>query len=313
MMDYKILNDNLFDYLDGAKLEELKLIKSLNDIVLRNKFNQKILGYKEKMDLDYTASLAYTFFKYLSEDYASYFEKRLTDGTIKFSKDYLIGQSYYNHEIQRRVVEVPITRTIEDAFVMIHEVLHDMNLNPNDNTADRMLYTETISLLGEILFEDFLSMYNLHVKDGKRNIHNMFASVSTIAESNDFDLNLITEFIKNGYVDKSYFNSLYSHYDSEIIEETINSLKSYSLLQLEINQRYIIGSLLSCYMHDRIKSNPKYLCEFIETNSMMTNNSFESLINYLDLDIKDNDEYLLFTNKSLKKLEKCYKNEIKNR
>ena len=313
MMDYKILNDNLFDYLDGAKLEELKLIKSLNDIVLRNKFNQKILGYKEKMDLDYTASLAYTFFKYLSEDYASYFEKRLTDGTIKFSKDYLIGQSYYNHEIQRRVVEVPITRTIEDAFVMIHEVLHDMNLNPNDNTADRMLYTETISLLGEILFEDFLSMYNLHVKDGKRNIHNMFASVSTMAESNDFDLNLITEFIKNEYVDKSYFNSLYSHYDSEIIEETINSLKSYSLLQLEINQRYIIGSLLSCYMHDRIKSNPKYLCEFIETNSMMTNNSFESLINYLDLDIKDNDEYLLFTDKSLKKLEKCYKNEIKNR
>ena len=313
MIDYKILNDNLFDYLDGAKLEELKLIKSLNDIVLRNKFNQKILGYKEKMDLDYTASLAYTFFKYLSEDYASYFEKRLTDGTIKFSKDYLIGQSYYNHEIQRRVVEVPITGTIEDAFVMIHEVLHDMNLKPNDNIADRMLYTETISLLGEILFEDFLSMYNLHVKDGKRNIHNMFASVSTIAESNDFDLSLITEFIKKGYVNKSYFNSLCSHYSVKIIEETINLLKSYSVLQLEINQRYIIGSLLSCYMHDRIKSNPKYLCEFIETNSMMNDNYFESLINYLDLDIEDNDEYLLFTDKSLKKLEKCYKNEIKNR
>lgn len=148
MIDYKTLNDKLFDYLDGAKLEELKLIKSLNDIVLRNKFNQKILGYKEKMNLDHTASLAYTFFKYLSEDYASYFEKRLTDGTIKFSKDYLIGQSYYNHEIQRRVVEVPITRTIEDAFVMVHEVLHDMNLKPNSNTADRMLYTETISMLG---------------------------------------------------------------------------------------------------------------------------------------------------------------------
>ena len=60
----------------------------------------------------------------------------------------MIGQSYYNHESQRRVVEVPITRTIEDAFVMVHEVLHDMNLKPNSNTADRMLYTETISMLG---------------------------------------------------------------------------------------------------------------------------------------------------------------------
>lgn len=111
----------------------------------------------------------------------------------------------------------------------------------------------------------------------------------------------------------NFLNDLCSHYDSEIIEETINLLIDSSLLQLEINQRYIIGSLLSCYMHDRIENNPKYLCEFIETNSMMTNNYFESLINYLDLDIRDDNEYLLFTDKSLKKLEKCYKNEIKNR
>lgn len=313
MIDYKTLNDNLFEYLDGARLEDIKFIKSLNDIVLKHRFSQKILEYKEKMDLDYTVSLAYTFFKYLSEDYASYFEKRLNDGTIKFSKDYLIGQSYYDHERQRRVVKVPITRTVEDAFVMIHEVLHDMNLNPKCNTLGRMLYTETISMLGEILFGDFLCTYNLHVKDGKRNIHNMFASVNIMAESNDFDLNLIREFMENGYVDMNYFNTLYSNYDSEIIEETINSLKDNSLLQFEINQGYIIGAILSCYMHGRIKNNPKYLCELIETNSMMTDSYFKSLINYLDLDIEDDDEYLLFTDKSLKKLEKCYKNEIKNR
>ena len=61
-------------------------------------------------------------------------------------------------------------------------------------------------------------------------------------------------------------------------------------------------------MHDRIESNPKYLCEFIETNSMMTNNYFESLINYLDLDIMDDNEYLLFTDKIFKKnWKKCYK------
>ena len=313
MMDYKTLNDNLFDYLDGASLEDFKFIKSLNDIVLRNKFNQKILGYKEKMDLDYTVSLAYTFFKYLSEDYASYFEKRLNDETIRFSKDYLIGHSYYNPEEQKRVVEVPITITIEDAFVMVHEVLHDMNLKPKCNTLGRMLYTETISLLGEILFEDFLIKYNLHVKDGKRNIHNMFASVNTMAESNDFDIKLISEFINNGYIDISCFNNIYFKYDSEIVEDSIHSIINSSLLQIEINKRYIIGSILACYMHDRIKNNSKYLCEFIETNSMMIDNHFESLINYLDLDIEDNNKYLLFTTESLKKLEKCYKSEIKNR
>lgn len=313
MIDYKILNNNLSEYLEDATLDDFKFIKSLNDIALKSRVNQKMLKYNEKIDLDYNVSLAYTFFKYISDDYACYFEQRLNDGTIRFSNQYLIGQSYYDGENRKRVVEIPITKTIEDAFVMVHEVLHDMNLEPNFNTVDRMLYTETISMLGEILFEEFLIKYNLHAKDGKKNIHNMFASVSTMAESNDFDLNLIGNFISNGYVDINCFNRLCSNYNSDIIEETIESLINNSLLQLEINQKYIIGSMLSCYMHDRIKNNPKYLSEFIETNSMMTSNFFESLIYYLDLDIEDNSDNLLFTKKSLKILEKSFKKEIKNR
>lgn len=313
MISYNLLNDKLFEYLEGTQIEDLNFLKSLNEIILKNPFNRNLLKYNEKMGLDYTVSLAYTFFKYLSEDYALYFEKRINDGTILFSDCYPNGQSYYDNVNNKRVIEIPITSTIEDAFVLVHETLHDMNLRPHIASECRMLYTETISMLGEILFEDFLIKYHLHEKDNKRVIHNSFVYVSSMAESNDFDLKLMSEFINNGYVNTSFFKDLCLNYDEDIIDNTLTSLINNSSLELDINQRYIIGCLFSCYMHDRIKDNPKYLCEFIETNSMMPDVFFEDLINYLELSIIEDDEHLLFTPNSLEKLEKCYKKEIKNR
>ena len=44
---------------------------------------------------------------------------------------------------------------------------------------------------------------------------------------------------------------------------------------------------------------------------MMTNNYFESLINYLDLDIRDDNEYLLFIDKSLKNWKNVIKMKLK--
>ena len=73
-----------------------------NEIILKNSFNRNLLKYNEKMGLDYTVSLAYTFFKYLSDDYALYFEKRLNDGTILFSDCYPNGQSYYDNASNKR-------------------------------------------------------------------------------------------------------------------------------------------------------------------------------------------------------------------
>ena len=43
----------------------------------------------------------------------------------------------------------------------------------------------------------------------------------------------------------------------------------------------------------------------------MTNNYFESLINYLDLDIRDDNEYLLFIDKSLKNWKNVIKMKLK--
>lgn len=314
MFNYNLLNDNLYNYLEDASNKDLIFIKSLNSIILKKTFSKKMLDYKEKINLNYNASLAYTFFKYLSEDYAQYFEKRLNDGTIRFSHEYEIGQSYYDFFNKQRIIEIPITNTIEDSFVLVHEVLHDMNLKPDCVSECRMLYTETISMLGEILFEDFLINHCFHISDSKRGIHNMFASVSIMALSNDFDLKLISEFISNdGYVDISFFNNLCSKYDSDVIDETLLLLANKSCLGLDINQRYIIGCLFSCYMHDRIKNNPKYLCEFMETNMMIKDVYFENLMNYLDLSIIDDNERLILTNDSLEKLDKCYRKEIKNR
>lgn len=311
MYNYNLINDKLFEYLEGTCLDDFRFVKALNNIILRNPLKRKHAEYDEKIDLNYSASLAYSFFKSLSEDYALYFEKRINDGTFRFSKKFPIGTSSYDKALKKRIINIPITNNIGDSFVMVHELLHDMNLDINGNTLCRMLTSEAISMLGELLFRDFLIKHNLIAKDNYKPIINNFLSVDSMATSNKFELCIIEEYLQNGYVDISFLKDLYTHYDDDTINTTISTLFDDSLLEYEVNQRYIIGALLSCYMYQRIEENPKCINELMDINSIMNETYFENLINYLDLEIKPDDEWINLSNDSFEKLEKCYKKELK--
>ena len=43
MISYDLLNDKLFKYLEGAQIEDLYFLKSLNEIILKNPFNRNLL------------------------------------------------------------------------------------------------------------------------------------------------------------------------------------------------------------------------------------------------------------------------------
>lgn len=310
MFDYDLINDKLASYLEGATLEEFEFIKTLNDIILKNPIKQKNQKYDEKIDINYSASLVYSFFKSLNEEYASHFEKRLNDGTFIIDEALEIGQSYYNNDINKPIIEIPFTKTIEDSFVMVHELLHDINLNPENNSTHRLLFTETISMLGELLFKDFLVRNSLCMKDSYKEIINTTISVNEMAISNSFDLEMVKLYISNGYVSISDLKELYYQYGEDTSYYVMEYLMGSGSLSIDYNQRYIIGELLSCYMYDRIKNNSKYICELMDTNSIMNDVFFDEIINYLDLDMKD-DEYLFLTDSSLEKLEKCYQKKLK--
>ena len=310
MYNDKLINDALSEYLEDTLNDNFLFIESLNDIILKNKVNLKVRKYDEKIDLDYSLSLAYSFFKTLSEEYASYFETRVYDGTILVSEDCLMSQSYYDKIDQARVILLKPTYTIEDTFVLVHEVLHDMNLNPQKNTFHRLLFTETISMLGERLAEDFLKENHICMKDNyKPQIHSLM-SVYQMALYNRVDLELIKKFLSNGYVSIPDLKEILDSSGEDIFYDSTDCLISDSCPSVDFEQRYIIGELLSNYMYERIKHHPKYLCELLELNSIMNDFSFEDFLKYLDLDIEDNN-FLTMSQESLNKLEKCYQKRLK--
>lgn len=308
-MNVKLINEMLDEYLEDACLEDFEFTKKLNDIVLKNTKFYKEVKYKEKIDLNYSASLVYTFFKSINEEYAVYFEKRLHDGTFEFSDKFQVGESYFDKRQNRRVIKIPITGSIEDSYVMVHELLHDMNCLIEQLFLCRVLTTETISMLGGLLFYAFLVKYNLKPKENRKTIINDFYSIRKLSLLTDLELKIIDEYFKCGYVSSNFLNYLNLNYDEDVMDHLY--LNDSDTLQIDYNQRYIIGALLSCYMYDRIKQNPKLINELFDINIIMNHTYFECIIDYLDLKIKPDDEYLLLTDDSLNKLEKTYKKVLK--
>lgn len=306
-MNIKNFNEMLDEYLEGASLKDFEFIKKLNEIVLRNTKFYKEVKYKEKIDLDYSASLVYTFFKSISEEYATYFENRLNDGTFRFSTKFAIGHSYYDLKENKSVIEIPFTHTIEDSYVMVHEFLHSTNYQGGELLLCRMLTTESISILGEFLFYNFLVKYNLKPRENRKPIINDLYSIHKLSLLNDLELKLIDKYLKYGYISSNFLNSL--NYDEDVWDHLYfnNSIT----FGIDYNQRYIIGILISCYMYDRIKENPKLINELFDINSIMNHTDFEFIMNYLDLNIKDDKDYVLLTDDSLEKLEKTYKKVLK--
>lgn len=307
MMNIKLINEMLADYLEDTELEDFELVKNFNDIILKNTFFSKEIDYKYKIKLNYAVNLSYSFLKSISNDYASYFEKRLNDGTILFSEKFEIGESYYDLKSCKRVIHIPITKSIEDSYVMVHEILHDMNLTETFDSGCRVLVTEAISILGELLFRDFLIEHNLSKLDGRKVIFNNFYSIYKMACLTDLEFNIIDEYFKVGYISMNFLKSTFSNYDDDVIDHFVLNEK----LELDYNQRYIIGILLACYIYDRIKNRPKLVGEFMDINSIMNNVYFEDIMSYLNFEMRDNDTYVLLTDKSLKEVEKTYKKTLK--
>lgn len=309
MIDLKSLNNFLEEYLEDTTLKDFVFVKNLNDIILKNTCFPKEVYYKRKIKLNNAIRLSYSFLECVNESYASYFEERLFDGTILFSQDFEIGESYYDCNANKRVINIPITESIEDSYVIIHEILHDMNLDETIDSKCRVLITEAISILGELLFRDFLIKNNLLKRDANKVILNIFYSIHKISSLTDLELNIINEYLKIGYVSMNFLKSILFNYEDDVIDKSI--LNSGKELEIDYNQRYIIGIFFACYIYDRIKKYPKMIGELMDINSIMNSVFFEDIIYYLNLDIKSDDEYILLTASSLKKLEKTYKKTLK--
>ena len=210
-------------------------------------------------------------------------------------------------------MEIPVTENISDAFAIVHEIIHDINLKDSfKNPESFHLLCESLSILSEFLFEDYLRNNQKIINDIYKDKREIFYAINTKACTVDFEHFLLERFLKKGFV-CNYDINCYLKNKPKYIEENltyiVDEIFEKEDLNIDREQRNIIGIFLASYMHDRILEKPKRIKEFIEINDFINEMNFYDIFKYLDLEIKDYG-YGSLTEESYKKLFKSYKNEI---
>lgn len=312
MNSIKELNQILYNYLKNSNAEEFIFIQRIIDIILNNKHHFEYKGFNKQIELYRSLTLVYKFLKQLNPNYEKYFERKLDDGTISFNYDYEIGCSYFDESYNKRIL-IPVTHSIHDSFVIIHELMHNKNLKIDSDSITRHLFTESMSILGEMLFHDYLVEKHLYVHDANKHMEDVFWAAYRITMKNDFEVKLSLSYLDDNYLSDNTITSLYKkddEYNWQIYYSIIDAL-NYKTLSIDTEQRYSIGIVFASYLHQRIKKNPNKKYELFELNEIINEISIEELMYYLDLDVEDFDNSIL-TYDSVKKLEKAYKKELKS-
>ena len=306
MENYKIVQECVDEYIEMAQVEspdDYLFTKNLANIILRNDRPLPIKYYSKTSFYD-SFKYAYKFLGNLNIDYQERLEKYVKDDTIIFEENSgNVSYSTLNDDNEREIY-ISIEENIGDAFSVVHELMHDINIDMSQTSISRDLLTEALSLLSEMLLEDYLVKNN--VKDAKvpNNLNFYYAYLKAIEVA--FNLKLIEHTLNDGYINPSIYKELVDYYDASYIVDKIVDDHG---LTLDFEQRYIIAAPIACYMYNRIKKDKKNLNELFELNELIITKDFDDLLNYLDLEVEEDDLSI----SSYQKLENSYKKYIKSR
>lgn len=321
------VEDNLkkqFDIVSKATEEYIKEaeIESIDDILLVKKFAHILLKtedvdyyYKYNNSVSFKESdmLVSDFLESLNTKYKDYYDIRKEDGSFIFEYIPEYGDhpfSTYDTEINQRIMYIPLENTLEDSCVIVHELMHDINMDIENDSEVRTIYTEAISILAEFIFKDYLK--NKKVKQYQLPVNRTLYSLKQYAISADFNIKLIEKYLSDGYLDRgSIFEILEQYPDDylEILEVIFHDIVDNGELSLDMDQRYVVGALIATYMYDRIKVKKTNILELFELNQMLPVYEFDQVLDYLDLE-HDEDDLLA---ESYDKLSKAYKKFLKTR
>lgn len=315
--EFEIVCDATEDYIlnSGAKgYNDFKLVSTLSNIIMNEADKNRNYKYTKKYNLKEIDKIVTKFLEYLNPYYKEYYDLRKNDGTIIFDKrkeSYNDGAySVYDDINDKRIIYIPVRSTIEDSFSIVHELFHDINLDEKQESITRMFYTEGMSFLGELLLEDYLKENN--IKDAKIPINYSLYCAKSKAIETDFNIKLLLKYLEDNYIDSGKIIEIIESYPynyasdlSEILSKIINNEE----LTIDVEQTYIIGTLIATYMYDKIKTNKNNILELFELNQELKNYQFEQVLDYLEIGYNNID----LNEESYKKLQKCYKKYIKNR
>lgn len=316
-MNIDVLNNAIKEYIDEneiSDISELCIINNASRLLIEMPIRNDKTKYTKKVSLKKNIKYVSEFLYNLNPEYYEYLKLRLKDGTFIFDEE-AKENAYSTYDIidKRRIIYIPVLNTLEDSFSIVHELMHDMNLSVEDSLYEnisRYYFTEGISTLSEYLLSDYL--INKKVKDAKVNTEKIIYATRIKAVLTDFNLRLVNHYLENGYVTEADIVDILGLYNvSELpyLKETLEEIVDSGELTIVNEQRYVISSLISSYMYNRININKRNIQELFDMNELIQNNDFQAILDYLGFDYNDSD----LTDKSYEMLRDNYKKFVKSR
>ena len=293
-------------------MDDFYFKRRINDIVFNDCNYSYYLEYRRKYSFNQIDNMVNDFLLKINYDYYLYYQLRKNDGTIIFDdkKSYYSAYSYYDSSNNKRSIYIPISHTLEDAFSIIHELNHDKNIVELGESSTRMLFTESLSILIELLFEDYLKKGK--ITDYKVNNNYTLDAINYKSLYIDLVIKLIDLYITKYNINYNDFSNMINNYNNnqrKDLNQIVLEIIEEDCVDVDFEFRYILGILIATYLYDKIKNDKNSIQELFEMNDIIRMFNYRQVFGYLDLECNGDD----LTNNGYLILENSYKKYLRNR
>ena len=318
----ELYNIIYFDEIDDdyISMEQFVLAEKFCNIVLKN-FNFNNFCDDPKFTKTFrkekTVEYAKNFLNTLNLEYSDKLNGNIQNGILKFTTLDECNTGCVDATAEKKI-RVPLRNDLSDTFILVHEQIHDTTMNNTDLSASWSYFCETPALLSEFLMKDFLKDCNINEKELKKYLRFGMSSIIYRALMLKVQISMLKEILTSGYIDKIFISNLvieifnickteYLTYDA--IDDSITKLFQSNECFYFFDLRYVIGFVLSSYLHNMIIENPRLLKEFPKYNESFMKLDIQGVFESIGLNFGDGNMMDIIES-DYEKLEKCYKKEL---
>lgn len=264
----KKLEKIIHDFLENSSsdIEELQLLKEFCNLYTANHVNLNIdpYSFKDYVIKSDTLNYVHDFLSSINEEYKDEFDYALKSKKIVFLQT---KKKKKNEKLGE--YEIVASYTMKDSFDLIHAFFDYWVRKNGVITKDYDYFVDTLSILAEFLFQDYLESLSLksvelyYVKTNRFIYTNIF-TVHMIVE-----LKLIELYKKYGtFENKNPISELEQSNISKdnLLEQNYqiitNDILTMKQISLPYHKRYLYGILFACYFHQKILKDPKKISSF---------------------------------------------------
>lgn len=330
-INYSDLTEKLYDFIYADEEDAADEYICLEDLFLSEKFCNIILkainissmdegpNFKKTIGIDKTIKYSEKFLETLSPEYAVKLMKNIDEEILTFPDYKEVSTAVAFLENGKNRIFVPLKHDISDTFILTHEQIHDTVLSVNNFTVAWTYFSETPTMLVELLQADYMIANNFDKREIKQFQKYSLAGYFSRALNLKVAIELIKEIHDNGYISKmtilNIIETLYNYcpnteYCLFAINKAINDLYTDNEPFYFYDLRYIIGGVLSFYLYEKVRKNPKLIKEFASYNENFSKLDIQGVFESIGLLFEKNTS-LDLEKESYERLEQSFEKTLK--